>query len=262
MSDIMQIQRQIKEDIISSNRFNILEKNIGVELTKIGGYSNMNYRGIIKDISTNKIIEEVFYRKFGSKFGEFSESVNHEIENFITKYLAQRGYGPKLLYEVPNDYTISEYLIDTITLPVEKYFDQNIIEQLFPNKEYSNIIIDNLNKDNKCFVEHRLFIEDFNEKQDLSKINRDLSKTIFVCHDYDFINAPKENIIVLKEFLGEEEDREIVKLYHELKQFIKSYENIKEDNFDIRNVIPEIIERININYENYEDLDDEEDEEK
>ena len=129
-------------------------------------------------------------------------------------------------------------------------------------KEYSNIIIDNLNKDNKCFVEHRLFIEDFNEKQDLSKINRDLSKTIFVCHDYDFINAPKENIIVLKEFLGEEEDREIVKLYHELKEFINSYNNIKEDNFDIRNVIPEIIERININYENYEDLDDEEDEEK
>lgn len=130
MIDIMQIQRQIKEYIISSNRFNILEKNIGVELTKIGGYSNMNYRGIIKDISTNKIIEEVFYRKFGSKFGEFSESVNHEIENFITKYLAQRGYGPKLLYEVPNDYTISEYLIDTITLPIEKYFDQNIIKQL------------------------------------------------------------------------------------------------------------------------------------
>ena len=90
----------------------------------------MNYRGIIKDISTNKIIEEVFYRKFGCKFGEFSESVNHEIENFITKYLAQRGYGPKLLYEAPNDYTISEYLIDTITLPIEKYFDQNIIEQL------------------------------------------------------------------------------------------------------------------------------------
>ena len=129
-------------------------------------------------------------------------------------------------------------------------------------KEYSNIIIDNLNKDNKCYVEHRLFIEDFTERQDLSKINRDFRKIIFVCHDYDFINAPKENIIVLKEFLGEEEDREIVKLYHELKQFIKSYENVKEDNFDIRNVIPEIIERINIIYENYEDLDDEEDDEK
>ena len=73
-------------------------------------------------------------------------------------------------------------------------------------KEYSNIIIDNLNKNNKCYVEHRLFIEDFIEHQDLSKINRDLRKIIFVCHDYNFINAPKENIILLREFLGEEED--------------------------------------------------------
>ena len=127
-------------------------------------------------------------------------------------------------------------------------------------KEYSNIIIDNLNKDGECYVEYRLFIEEFSEKQDLSKINRDLNKIIFVCHDYDFINAPKKNIILLKEFLGEEEDREIVKLYHELKEFINSYNNIKEDNFDIRDVIPKIIERINLNHQNYDDLDDEEDE--
>ena len=127
-------------------------------------------------------------------------------------------------------------------------------------KEYSNIIIDNLNKDGECYVEYRLFIEEFSEKQDLSKINRDLNKILFVCHDYDFINAPKKNIILLKEFLGEEEDREIVKLYHELKEFINSYNNIKEDNFDIRDVIPKIIERINLNHQNYDDLDDEEDE--
>ena len=124
-------------------------------------------------------------------------------------------------------------------------------------KEYSNIIIDNLNKDGKCYVEQRLFIEDFKENQDLSKINRDLSKIIFVCHNYDFINAPKENIILLKEFLGEEEDREIVKLYHELKQFISNYNNINDENFDIRKAVPGIIERINFNYENEEILDEE-----
>ena len=127
-------------------------------------------------------------------------------------------------------------------------------------KEYSNIIIDNLNKENKCYVEHRLFIEDFSEKQDLTNINRDLRKIIFVCHDYDFINAPKENIILLKEFLGEEEDREIVKLYSELKQFINDYDSIDEDNFDIRNEIPKIMERIYLNFGNLDLLDDEEDE--
>ena len=124
-------------------------------------------------------------------------------------------------------------------------------------KEYSNIIIDNLNKDGKCYVEQRLFIEDFKENQDLSKINRDLSKIIFVCHNYDFINAPKENIVLLKEFLGEEEDREIVKLYHELKQIINNINNNKDENFDIRKVIPGIMERINLNYENEEILDEE-----
>ena len=103
-----------------------------------------------------------------------------------------------------------------------------------------------------------MFIEDFNEKQDLSKINRDLRRIIFVCHNYEFINAPKENIILLKEFLGEEDDREIAKLYNELKQFIDSYDTIKEDNFDIRNIIPKIMERIYLNLGNPDLLDDEE----
>lgn len=139
---------------------------------------------------------------------------------------------------------------------ISKFFE--IIVVSTSGKEYSNIIIDNLNKDDKCYVEHRIFIEDFTEKQDLSKINRDLNKMVFVCHDYDFINAPKENIILLREFLGEEEDREIVKLYHELKQFISNYDSIKNDNFDIRDIIPQIMERINFNYINQENLDEEE----
>ena len=126
------------------------------------------------------------------------------------------------------------------------------------NQEYSNIIIDNLNKNGKCYVKHRIYTEDFNENQDLSKINRDLDKILFVCHDYDFINAPKENIILLREFLGEEEDREIVKLYHELKMFINSYNKVKDDNFDIRNIVPEIMKGINTNYDNEENLDDDE----
>ena len=126
------------------------------------------------------------------------------------------------------------------------------------SQEYSNIIIDNLNKNGKCYVKHRIYTEDFNENQDLSKINRDIDKILFVCHDYDFINAPRENIILLREFLGEEEDREIVKLYHELKMFINSYNKVKDDNFDIRNIVPEIMKGINTDYDNEENLDDDE----
>ena len=45
-------------------------------------------------------------------------------------------------------------------------------------KEYSNIIIDNINKDEGCFVEHRIFTEDFYGGQSLLNINRDFKKLI------------------------------------------------------------------------------------
>ena len=128
-------------------------------------------------------------------------------------------------------------------------------------KEYSNIIIDNINKDEGCFVEHRLFTEDFIEGQSLLNINRDFEKLIFVCHDYDFFGAPKENIILLKEFLGEEEDREIIKLYNEIKLLINNEDNKSEKDIDIRNLIPKIMERINLNIDYIDYLEEEKEEE-
>jgi len=128
-------------------------------------------------------------------------------------------------------------------------------------KEYSNIIIDNINKDEGCFVEHRIFTEDFIEGQSLLNINRDFKKLIFVCHDYDFFNAPKENIILLKEFMGEEEDREIIKLYNEIKLLIYNEDNKNEKEIDIRNLIPKIMERINLNIDYIDYLEEEKEEE-
>ena len=127
MEDIQKIKINIKKYIKSSDKFNFTDENIEIELTKIGGYSNMNYMGIIKKILTNNIIEHMFYREFGSKFGPLSESVNHEQESKITKYLAENQYGPKILFEEKDNFTISEFLINTETLPPEKYFDKNII---------------------------------------------------------------------------------------------------------------------------------------
>ena len=126
--DIIQIQRNIKKYYLSTKKINILpEKYIGVHLKKIGGLSNVNYSGIIKDMSTNQKIAQVLYRKFGA----LSESVNHELEVTIINYLANKGYGPKLLYEVPGDYRISEFLVGTNTIPKEKTFDQKILERLY-----------------------------------------------------------------------------------------------------------------------------------
>ena len=135
-----EIKNNIKKYISSSKKYKISKELIGIELVKIGGYSNFNYRGIIKNISTNEIIEQIFYRKYGSKFGALTESVNHDIESLITEYLAKKGYGPKLLFEIKNDCSISEFLIDTITLPIEKCFNKDIIEQLCNILNYFTLI--------------------------------------------------------------------------------------------------------------------------
>ena len=127
MEDLVEIQKNIKKYIKSiRKRQDIPEKYIGVELKKIGGLSNINYSGIVKDMSTNERIAQVLYRKFGA----LSESVNHELETTILNYLAKKGYGPKLYTEVPGDYRISEYLVGTSTIPKEKGLDQNILDKL------------------------------------------------------------------------------------------------------------------------------------
>ena len=135
---------------------------------------------------------------------------------------------------------------------IKKYFE--IIVVSTSGKEYSNIIIDNINKDDNCYVDHRLYTEDFIEGLNLSNINRDLKKIIFVCHDYNFLNAPKDNIILLKEFNGEEDDREILKLYNEIK-FLMNDDN--NNNFDIREFVPKIMEKIRLNNDYSEYLEEE-----
>ena len=126
--DIIQIQNNIKKYYLSTKKImTIPQKYIGVQLKKIGGLSNVNYSGIIKDMSTNQKIVQVLYRKFGA----LSESVDHNLEVTIINYLAKKGYGPKLLYEVEGDYRISEFLVGTNTIPKEKTFDQKLLEKLY-----------------------------------------------------------------------------------------------------------------------------------
>jgi len=126
MEDTVQIKNNIKKYYKSVKNLPIPEKYIGVELKKLGGLSNLNYSGIVKDMSTNQRIAQVLYRKFGA----LSESVNHELETTIINYLARRGFGPKLYTEVPGDYRISEFLIGTSTIAKEKEFDQDLLDKL------------------------------------------------------------------------------------------------------------------------------------
>ena len=126
--NISKIQKDVKKYYFSTKaHLNIPEKYIGVQVKKIGGLSNINYHVVIKDMTTNGIIAHVLYRKFGA----LSESVDHELEITIIKYLAKKGYGPKLLDEIPGDYRISEFLLGTNTIQKEKTFDQNLLNRLY-----------------------------------------------------------------------------------------------------------------------------------
>lgn len=98
--------------------------------------------------------------------------------------------------------------------------------------EYSDIIANNLSK-NRGLISHRIYTEEY-ENVDLSEINRDKNKIFIICSDDDFLNAPKENIIKLKEFNGDVKDKEFIKLLNEFKNI----ENMEIE--DVRNIIPNI----------------------
>ena len=109
------------------------------------------------------------------------------------------------------------------------------------NKEYTDIVVDNLNK-KKCYIQNRIYKELFDEDEnfDLSLINRDEKKCIFICHEEEFFNAPKSNILQLTEFNGEENDREIIFLFKEIMK-------LKDiDVPDIRLFLPEIIDNVRV----------------
>ena len=109
------------------------------------------------------------------------------------------------------------------------------------NKEYTDIIVKNFNKEKK-YISNILYKEDFednNDSLDFTKINRDIKKCIFICHEYDFFNAPKKNIVKLKEFLGEQNDKEIIYLQTEsLKLSVNEVS-------DVSTVVKDIMKFIN-----------------
>ena len=106
------------------------------------------------------------------------------------------------------------------------------------SKEYTDLIVQNINKENN-YVDHTIYKELFdinNESLDLTLFNRDINKCFFICHEDNFFNAPKENIIKLSEFKGEESDRELVYLQLELMK-LPINNNIE----DAKTVIPNIL---------------------
>ena len=65
------------------------------------------------------------------------------------------------------------------------------------SKEYTDIILENLNNKKKYINKaiYKELCDNDNIEIDFRKINRDLNKSIFICHNgKDFFNAPESNI--------------------------------------------------------------------
>ena len=108
------------------------------------------------------------------------------------------------------------------------------------NKEYTDIILENLNKE-KNYVDRAIYKElcdNDNIDIDFKKINRDLKKCVFICHEgKSFFNADEKNIVELKEFIGEEDDKEIVYLQSELMKIKNGVDDIRINIKEINNFI-------------------------
>ena len=107
------------------------------------------------------------------------------------------------------------------------------------SQEYTEKIMEKLNR-NKMYVSNIIYKEDEDDNLNLSLINRDMNKCIYVCHEEEFFNAPKNNILTLTEFDGDESDREMLFLCKELKR-IKN-----EDIDDVTQIIPDMINNIKV----------------
>ena len=191
-------------------------------------------------------IEEVI-----NKNGEMIETENNiekilpEIDEKKYKYIVILELDETLVHyceEKDNYFVIVRYGCENFIEYINNFCEVIVVST--SGIEYSDIIIDNLDK-NKSLINNRIYNDNFKDL-DLSKINRDMNKTFFICHEYNFLNAPKSNIIKLKEFDGDEKDKEFVKLHEEFKKI----ENEKID--DVKTIITEI--QNNIEKEVIEDI--------
>lgn len=103
------------------------QNSIEMNLKKLDGLSNYNYHVTISNKTTNEILNQVVYRKFG----EISELVDRDLETMIINSLSDQEIGPKIFEKDPkNTYRIDEFLVDTLPIPNDSKFEPSILEQI------------------------------------------------------------------------------------------------------------------------------------
>ena len=150
---------------------------------------------------------------------DLDETLVHYIEEKDRHYVQVRPYA---------EYFISE---------MGKYFE--IVIFTSAEEEYANIVLDEIDK-NKV-ISHKLYRRhvEFNDGfclKDLNKLGRDIKKVCIIDNDKNNFKLHEDNGIEIKEFLGEQDDKELDLLGDLLMTIIESnLDDIRPIIKDIRN---------------------------
>ena len=127
MEDFDTIKSNIRSYIINEKKIQLPEKVIEINLKSLGGLSNINYVATITNSTTNEMIEQILYRKFG----EISDVVDRDLETMIINDLSIKGLGPKIYEKDKNGkYRIDEYLSNTSPIQKKDEFAPIVINQI------------------------------------------------------------------------------------------------------------------------------------
>ena len=226
------------DKFITSLKANELLSNKIKTINKKRENSNINIDNILNNINTeedsgsnNNTSKKIFSLPLSQRDGEnydFKYTLFIELDETIVHY-----------YEEGDNYYVKVRQGTEEFLKTLKPFCEIIIVST-SSKEYTDIILDNLNKDKK-YIDNAIYkdlCDSNNTLIDFSKINRDSEKCIFICHNKNgFFNPPERNVIELKEFNGDEDDKEIVILKEELIKLNCDIDDIRNRISDIKDII-------------------------
>ena len=223
-----------------SNKTNAIKNNIYNKLIKLLSNLKKNQRLInkIKQIEKKNEIENMIKENNKNVDEQKNNNILPKFDDDKYRYSIFIDLDETLVhyYEKETNYYVKVRCgADDFIKSMSEFCEIIIVSS--SGKEYTDIIINNFNKDNN-YVSHTIYKESFDEDNnqlDLSKVNRDIKKCIFISHTDEFFNAPKDNILKVSEFLGEENDKEIVYLHTELmKLSINNYDDVKNILKDIK----------------------------
>ena len=226
-----------------------------VDTKKLTFLVNYNiFYGELKSLSKHKKLLKINNSK--NIINKNNNNINESILNTETPYLPPLDYGnykyslvvdldETLIYSFllngENTYLIRPYCFEFLN-EMSTYYE--IVVFTAGTKEYADKILNQIDK-NKSWIKYRLYREHltFDDEElsifkDLSKLGRDLSKTIIIDNRQENFELQPNNGLLIKTWNGNFDDKELFDLKNILKG-IYSYGQM----IDVRNLIKWINEK-------------------